>query len=77
MDLFVEILDNFNLDSHPEIDEAISDAETKLGSRGRVVLRLSGTEPLIRVMVEGENEANVIASANSLADFIRKIADNR
>ena len=73
----VEVLDNFNLDSHPEIDEAISDAETKLGSRGRVVLRLSGTEPLIRVMVEGENEANVIASANSLADFVRKIADNR
>ena len=36
-----------------------ADVEAALGSRGRVLLRKSGTEPLIRVMVEGEHEAQV------------------
>ena len=73
----VKVSGNFDLASHPEINEAINDAEAKLGQRGRVVLRSSGTEPLVRVMIEGEDEASVISLANSLADFVKKIADNR
>jgi len=55
----------------PAIREAIGAAESELGGRGRVVLRASGTEPLIRVMVEGEDRAQVTTLANRLADSVR------
>ena len=73
----IKVSNNFDLASHSEITEAINDAEVKLGKRGRVVLRPSGTEPLVRVMVEGEDGAGVTTLANSLADFVQKIAGNR
>ncbi len=46
--------------------------ESELGTRGRVVLRASGTEPVIRVMVEGENQEQVSALAERLADSVRE-----
>jgi phosphoglucosamine mutase len=45
--------------------------EEALGSTGRVVLRASGTEPVIRVMVEGQEEAIVQRHANELAEVVR------
>ncbi len=45
--------------------------EKQLAGKGRVLLRKSGTEPLIRVMVEGENEAEVTAMANCIADAVK------
>ena len=54
--------------------EAVKICEKQLGSRGRVVLRASGTEPLIRVMVEGEDEARVGELARELADQISVLA---
>ncbi|HEY8614088.1 MAG TPA: phosphoglucosamine mutase, partial [Roseomonas sp.] len=51
--------------------EAIAAAEAELGRRGRVLIRPSGTEPLIRVMVEAEDEALVDALTARLADVIR------
>jgi len=45
------------LDSLPEVARALSEAESTLGENGRVVLRYSGTEPLVRVMVEAEHAA--------------------
>lgn len=45
--------------------------EKALAGKGRVLLRKSGTEPLIRVMVEGENEADVLAMANQIADAVK------
>ena len=63
---------DIDLTAYPLISKAISDAETKLEERGRVVLRASGTEPLVRVMVEGENEADVAAMADSLANSVRQ-----
>lgn len=45
--------------------------EKELAGKGRVLLRKSGTEPLIRVMVEGENEADVLAMANRIADAVK------
>jgi len=56
---------------HAAIQEAVAAAKSELGSRGRVVLRASGTEPLIRVMVEGEDVAQVNALAARLADCVR------
>ena len=46
---------------HADVKQAIADGEAKLGGKGRVVIRKSGTEPLIRVMAEGEDEALVHA----------------
>ena len=45
--------------------------EAELAGRGRVLLRKSGTEPLIRVMVEGEDEQQVTALANRIADAVK------
>ena len=47
--------------------------EKALAGRGRVLLRKSGTEPLIRVMVEGENEAQVTELANRIADQVKAV----
>lgn len=47
--------------THKDVKQAISDGEAQLGKKGRVVIRKSGTEPLIRVMAEGEDEALVHA----------------
>ncbi len=59
----------------PEDNESIRCAresvESQLGMRGRVVLRASGTEPVIRIMVEGENPDEVAAHANQLAASVR------
>jgi len=53
------------------IQSAVEAAESTLGERGRVVLRASGTEPVIRVMVEGEDQNLVHALATQLADSVR------
>lgn len=52
---------------HPRIAEAVRAAEAELGGRGRVLLRRSGTEALLRVMVEGEDAARVAALAQEIA----------
>lgn len=57
----------------PDVQAAVAEAEAELGQRGRVLLRASGTEPLIRVMVEGEDGAQVEAVANRLADAVRSL----
>jgi phosphoglucosamine mutase len=54
-----------------DIQNAVVDIEKKLGKYGRVLLRSSGTEPVIRVMVEGENVAQVNALAKELAETVR------
>jgi phosphoglucosamine mutase len=55
----------------PRIRTALDEAESALGSRGRVVLRASGTEPVIRIMVEGEDRYQVSTLASQLADSVR------
>jgi phosphoglucosamine mutase len=54
------------------IQKAVKSIEKKLGDNGRVLLRASGTEPLIRVMVEGESEDLVKDYANNLAGDVKK-----
>ena len=48
----------------------IKNVENKLNGKGRVVVRPSGTEPLIRVMIEGEQIDEIKSAASSLASFI-------
>jgi len=57
-----------------ELQSAVATAESELADRGRVVLRASGTEPVIRVMVEGEDEQQVVALANRLASVVAEVA---
>ncbi|MEO8467179.1 MAG: phosphoglucosamine mutase [Gammaproteobacteria bacterium] len=78
MVLFPQVLLNVRVEQRadpmqdPAIREALDEVESELGTRGRVVLRASGTEPLIRVMVEGENHEQVSALAERLADSVRE-----
>ncbi|NLK39641.1 MAG: phosphoglucosamine mutase [Clostridiales bacterium] len=60
----------------PDIKDALEKAKTTLGKSGRLVVRPSGTEPLIRVMVEGEDNALIESVANNIAELIRqKLSD--
>jgi phosphoglucosamine mutase len=56
----------------PAIQEHVRRVEQALGTTGRVVLRASGTEPLIRVMVEGQDDQVVSRHANELAETVRR-----
>ncbi len=60
-----------NLADAPAIQDAVAAAEDRLGDDGRVLLRPSGTEPLIRVMVEGRDPAAVEKTAAGLAEVVR------
>lgn len=59
------------LDSLPAVASALAEAEAALGENGRVVLRYSGTEPLARVMVEAEHDADVQRFSQSIAEALR------
>jgi len=59
------------LETLPEVAKALSEAESALGENGRIVLRYSGTEPLARVMVEAEHEADVHRFSQSVANALR------
>lgn len=60
------------LESLPRVSRALAEAQSALGENGRVVLRYSGTEPLARVMVEAEHDADVQRYSQSLADALRE-----
>ncbi len=69
--LNVQVERPVDLDGTPEIRDAVESVRQALGARGRVVLRASGTEPVVRVMVEGEDAAVVQAHAARIADTVR------
>ncbi len=58
---------------HADVKAAVALAEKALDGKGRVLLRPSGTEPLLRVMVEGEDPQLVQQSAQQIADVVRKL----
>ena len=54
-----------------DVKKAISDVEARLGKDGRLVIRKSGTEPLIRVMAEAEKADDMEKAVNEVADAVR------
>lgn len=69
----VKTTKKIDLAHHADIQLAVKAAETELAGSGRVLLRASGTEPKIRVMVEGENQFQVQTLAQSIADVVAKV----
>ena len=55
---------------YPEIASAIAALEAKFDGQGRVLIRPSGTEPLVRVMIEGKNQAEIEKDATELSKLI-------
>ena len=79
MSMYPQKLINVRLDKNssaseicalPAVTKAVSDAEKVLAKSGRVLLRASGTEPLIRVMVEGSDLALVESSCQQVSDIV-------
>ncbi len=77
MVLYPQVLENVRYEGSidplksPMVLKALGEAEVQLGQRGRVLLRKSGTEPLIRVMVEGEEAAEVQALALKIVEAVK------
>ena len=69
--LNVRTAERVDPNTNADIRDAREKVECELGRRGRVVLRASGTEPVIRVMVEGEDEHEIGVCANRIADCVR------
>ncbi len=70
--LNIPVLERRDLDAFPAVQQVIARAERELGERGRVLVRYSGTEPLIRVMVEGERSAQVAELGEEIAAALRE-----
>ena len=66
----VKTAQKIDLANHTQIQASVHAAEKALAGRGRILLRASGTEPLIRVMVEGENQLQVQTLAQNIADVV-------
>jgi phosphoglucosamine mutase len=57
----------------PLARQALQAAEKRLGNKGRLLVRYSGTEPLLRIMVEGENPQEIQSVGQDLAQTLEKI----
>mgnify|MGYP003439080958 FL=1 len=65
---------SFQWKDDASIQKGLTNVEARIAGRGRVLLRASGTEPLLRVMVEGEDPKEVLAAAEELARVVREAA---
>jgi len=70
----VRIAKRIDLNARPEVAAAVAQAEARLAGTGRIVLRPSGTEPVIRVMAEGEDETLVREVVDGLAAVVQRAA---
>lgn len=67
----VRVKEKVDVATVPAVAEAMQRVEQALDGRGRLLVRYSGTEPLLRIMIEGENQATVQAWAEEVADAVR------
>ncbi|MBD3820686.1 MAG: phosphoglucosamine mutase [Thiotrichales bacterium] len=66
----VRIQDKVNISSNAMLQTAISESEARMAGKGRVLIRASGTEPLIRVMVEGQDMLMIESEVNALLQVV-------
>ncbi|GAB4358606.1 MAG: phosphoglucosamine mutase [Gammaproteobacteria bacterium] len=71
----VPLPDGIDVMGEPGVGQAVAETESVLNGRGRVLLRPSGTEPVVRVMVEGEDGEEVAALAESLAQRVQETVE--
>ncbi|SDO99685.1 phosphoglucosamine mutase [Desulforhopalus singaporensis] len=82
MESFPQVLKNVKtsskiaVDSIPGFSEAVTTFENQLGSNGRILVRPSGTEPVIRVMVEGRDEKEINTIADELCGLVMQVENN-
>jgi phosphoglucosamine mutase len=72
--LNVKVAQRFDPAAVPAVQDAVSRIEKRMAGEGRVVLRASGTEPVIRVMVEGRDESATRTAATELAEVVKTAA---
>ncbi len=68
----VEVREKKDISSIPEIERRVKEIEKALGESGRVLVRYSGTEPLLRVMIEGEDEQKLHCYAQDLVELVKR-----
>jgi phosphoglucosamine mutase len=70
----VKVARRFDPKTVPEVEDTVQRVALRLGEDGRVVLRPSGTEPVIRVMVEARDETDTVRCAEEIAAVVRRVA---
>ncbi len=71
----VRMARRFDVRESVPVSRAVAEAENELSGRGRIVLRASGTEPVVRVMVEGRDRAQIERLGRQLADTVQRAAE--
>jgi len=68
----LKVREKLALEKMPDVLKLVSDTEQSLNGAGRVLLRYSGTEPKIRLLIEGREETEINAQADRIADLIHQ-----
>ncbi len=67
----VRVRERRSLEELPEVQRLVADIESRLGDTGRVLIRFSGTEPLMRIMLEGQDQSEITRMANEIAELVK------
>ena len=73
----IRVREKKDLDGIPEVAEVMTHVEKQLGGNGRLLVRYSGTEPLLRVMLEGQDLQQIEGWARQIADAVNKVIGER
>ena len=67
----VRVRERLPLEQLPDVQRLIEDVERRLGDAGRVLIRYSGTEPLMRIMLEGQDQDEITGMANQIGELVK------
>ncbi len=68
----VRVREKRELKNVPDIAEAMSRVEQRINGQGRLLVRYSGTEPLLRIMIEGQDQGEIQTWADEIAETVRR-----